>query len=286
MPLLDRLIAKNPLMKPFLGKPPFLWAFQQAYAEVAARKAQHEAAHTSPGSSDFLDLFLAARSTYPDIVTGDDVVVNYLFLNLVAGSDTTGTSLAVILYYVYHDPRILANLRAELEAAGWDGSSPVTYRDGIHLPYLDAVVQEGLRIHPPIGLVLERVVPARGWQIPEGGPFLPSGTKVGMNAWVSNRDEAIYGPEDVDGFVPERWIKRTGETEEEWNGRIGRMKNLMLTFGHGSRVCTGKSVAMVELVKLVGTFIGRYDVSCLTVPFFPWFVQMLTQRSDLDRSSS
>ena len=261
MPILDRLIAKNPLIKPFLGEPPFLWAFQQAYASVAARKAEHEAAHTSPSSSDFLDLFLAAHSTYPDIVTGDDVVVNYLFLNLVAGSDTTGTSLAVIVYYVYRDPRILAKLRAELLAAGWDGNAPVTYRDGVRLPYLEAVVQEGLRIHPPIGLTLERVVPAGGWQVPDGGPFLPSGTKVGMNAWVSNRDKSVFGPEDVDLFVPERWTKMTEETEEEWRGRSGRMKNLMLTFGHGSRVCTGKSVAMLELVKLVGTFIGRYDVS-------------------------
>jgi cytochrome P450 len=267
MPLLDRLIAKNPLMKPFLGKPPFLWAFQQAYAEVAARKAQHETAGTSPGSADFLDLFLATRSSYPDIVTGDDVVVNYLFLNLVAGSDTTGTSLAVILYYVYRDPRVLAKLRDELEAAGWHGSTPVTYRDGVRLPYLDAVVQEGLRIHPPIGLALERVVPAAGWQMPDGGPFLPGGTKVGMNAWVSNRDEAVYGPEDVDGFVPERWMKRAGEADEERTARIARMKNLMLTFGHGGRVCTGKSVAMLELVKLVGTFVLRYDVSVLTLPF-------------------
>ncbi|KAF2814331.1 cytochrome P450 [Mytilinidion resinicola] len=275
MPVLHRFLIGNPLLKPFLGKPPFLWAFQQAYAAVAARKAQHEAAQTLPGSSDFLDLFLAARSTYPDIVTGDDVVVNYLFLNLVAGSDTTGTSLAVILYYVYRDPRILAKLRAELAAAGYDGSSPLTYRDGVRLPYLDAVVQEGLRIHPPIGLTLERVVPAGGWQMPDGGPLLPSGTKVGMNAWVSNRDESVFGPEDVDGFVPERWMKRAGETEKEGGERIARMKKLMLTFGYGSRVCTGKSVALLELVKVVGTFVGRYDVEFLSSEWKTeniWFV--------------
>jgi cytochrome P450 len=259
MPLIDRLVVKNPLVKPFLGDPPFLWAFQQANIEVAKRKAHHEAAGTHPGSADFLDMFLASRTLYPDIVTDDTVVVNYLFGNLVAGSDTTGTSLGVIVYYLYRDQRIVAKLRAELEAAGWDGNIPVTYRDGVRLPYLDAVIQEGLRIHPPIGLALERVVPSSGWQMPDG-PFLPGGTKVGINAWISNRDEAVFGPEDVDTFVPERWMPRSGESEEQWNARINRMKNLMLTFGHGSRVCTGKSVALVELIKLVGTFVGRYDV--------------------------
>jgi cytochrome P450 len=266
MPVIDRLVVKNPLMKPFLGEPPFLWAFQQAHVEVEKRKAQHEADGTSPGPADFLDMFLASRALYPDIVTDDTVVVNYLFGNLVAGSDTTGTSLAVIIYHLYRDPHILEKLRAELEAAGWNGNIPVTYRDGVRLPFLDAVVQEGLRIHPPIGLALERVVPPSGWQMPDG-PFLPGGTKVGMNSYISNRDEAVFGPEDVDAFMPERWMPRTDEPEQAWNSRISRMKNLMLTFGHGNRVCTGKSVAMVELIKLVGTFVGRYDVCWSLSPY-------------------
>jgi cytochrome P450 len=276
MPVIDRFVVKNPLVKPFLGAPPFAWGFKQAYADVAARKAMHAAAHTSPGSSDFLDLFLAARDAYPDIVTGDDVVVNYLFLFLVAGSDTTGTVLAAILYYVYRDPAILAKLRAEL-ATVCDGSAPIKYRDGVKLPYFDAVVHEGLRIHPPIGLAFERVVPAGGWQMPEGGPLLPPGVKVGVNAWVSNRDEKTFGPEDVDGFVPERWLARDGETAEEWSSRASRMKHLLFTFGYGSRICTGKSVALLELVKLVGTFVVRYDVSDFAVLLAPRFVRLLTR---------
>ncbi|KAF1810526.1 putative cytochrome P450 [Eremomyces bilateralis CBS 781.70] len=264
MPLLDRFLMKNPLMKPFLGPPPFLWAFQQAYADVAERKRKHEAEGTSPGSSDFLDLFLGARDSFPDIVSNDDVVVNYLFVNLVAGSDNTGISLAAIVYHVYRNPRILEKLRNELEVEKVNGTLPASYRDTSRLPYLDAVVHEGLRIHPPIGLPLERVVPASGWQMPDGGPFIPAGTKVGMNSWVSNRDEKTFGPEDVDEFVPERWMPRNGESDEAWKGRLGRMKSLMLTFGFGTRICTGKSVAMMELYKVVGTLVGKYDMTFMT----------------------
>jgi cytochrome P450 len=265
MPLLDRLIVKNPLMKPFLGEPPFLLAFQRAFAAVAERKKKHETEGTSPGSSDYLDLFLASRDSYPEIVTGDDVVVNYCFLNVVAGSDTTGTSLAVILYYVYHNPEILHKVREELAANQIDGSSPGAFRELSRLPYLDAVIQEGLRIHPPIGLTLERVVPSGGWQVPDGGPYLPAGTKVGMNSWVSNRDEKLYGPEDVDQFIPERWMPRAGESDEEWKSRISRMKGLLFTFGFGKRICTGKSVAMLELYKLVASFMAKYEV-CSALP--------------------
>jgi cytochrome P450 len=126
---------------------------------------------------------------------------------------------------------------------------PFSAKNPLLKPILDLFSEPpyvwGLRIHPPLGLALERVVPASGWQMPGGGPWLPGGTKVGMNAWVSNWDEAVFGPEDVDGFVPERWMKRPGETDDEWIERAARMKNLMFTFAHGSRVCTGK-VKMVN----------------------------------------
>lgn len=103
--------------------------------------------------------------------------------------------------------------------------------------------------------------------MPDGGPFIPAGTKVGMNAWVSNRDEKTFGPDDVDEFIPERWLPREGESEAEWKSRASRMKSLLFTFGFGTRICTGKSVALLELYKVVGTIAAKYDVSSLVAPF-------------------
>ena len=67
-----------------------------------------------------------------------------------------------------------------------------------------AVVWEAIRIHPPVGLILERHVPKGGVDIL--GVHLPEDTVVGTNAWVLHRDKEIFG-EDVEAFRPERWIE-------------------------------------------------------------------------------
>ncbi|ROV97807.1 hypothetical protein VPNG_08651 [Cytospora leucostoma] len=71
------------------------------------------------------------------------------------------------------------------------------------LPYLDACVQESLRIHPPFALPLERVVPRGGVTVL--GRYLPEGTMVGGNPYVVNRHESTFGA-NAEDWVPERWL--------------------------------------------------------------------------------
>ena len=78
--------------------------------------------------------------------------------------------LRAAVYYVLKHPPVLKKLQGELEAANL--SLPISYRDAKdRLPYLDAVVKESMRLHPGVGLPLERVVPEGGVQLPDG-PFL------------------------------------------------------------------------------------------------------------------
>lgn len=79
----------------------------------------------------------------------------------------------------------------------------------------DAVIHETLRIHANTGLILERVVPSGGALV--DGYHLPTGTIVGVNAWVIHRNTEIFGP-DVDAFKPERWL----EVEKEKNLEMKR----------------------------------------------------------------
>ncbi len=98
----------------------------------------------------------------------------------------------------------------ELDQAVADGTiadrenNKVSWTEAQKLPYLDACIQEALRLHPAAGLILERVVPPQGVDIL--GHFIPGGTIVGCNAWVIHRRPEIFG-EDVDIFRPERWIE-------------------------------------------------------------------------------
>lgn len=70
--------------------------------------------------------------------------------------------------------------------------------------YLQAVLKEAMRIHPAVGLLLERVVPREGCEI--AGVKLPPGTIVGINPWVLHHDPQVWG-EDVHIFRPERWLE-------------------------------------------------------------------------------
>lgn len=181
-----------------------------------------------------------------------------MLLNILAGADTTATTLTAVLYHLLRNPAAHARLRAELEAAAL--RRPVAYADAAALPYLDAVVKEALRVHPGVGLLLERVVPAEGLALPAGGGFLPAGTVVGMNAWVVNNDKAVYGP-DADAFRPERWLRQDGEAEDAFEERAKRMRDTSLSFGAGRRVCLGKELSLFEIYKAVPTVLGLFDVS-------------------------
>lgn len=162
-----------------------------------------------------------------------------------------------IIYHLLRDPLAQAKLRAELDAA--DLSFPASFSEIKDLPYLDAVIKEGLRIHPPVGNILERIVPAPGLVLRDGRVIAP-GTIVGMNQWVVSRDKEVYG-EDADIFRPERWLRGSNETAVAYAARLKMMKNGDLAFGGGNRICTGRHMASIEMFKFTATLFSRYDVS-------------------------
>lgn len=118
------------------------------------------------------------------------------------------------------------------------------------MPYLDAVVHEALRLHPAVGLLMERVVPAGGRTI--GGRYFAAGTIVGMSPWITHYDRSVYG-EDVDQWRPERWLEATDEQRK-------MMDRTFLAFGAGTRSCIGKNVSKLEMYKLVPHMIRTFDV--------------------------
>lgn len=100
------------------------------------------------------------------------------------------------------NPDTLEKLYEELSGAGVTMPYP-TWAEVCNLPYLDACVQEGIRLHPPFSFHFERVVPRGGIEVL--GKFLPEGTVVGGNPWVTNRHEGTFGA-NPDAWNPERWL--------------------------------------------------------------------------------
>ncbi|TKA74559.1 hypothetical protein B0A55_04445 [Friedmanniomyces simplex] len=198
---------------------------------------------------DMLDRFKRFREG--EQVMNDDELLSNAASNIFAGSDTTAASLRAIFYYLCRNPEAHKKLLAEIDAADRKGelSDPVTFAEAQNLRYFQAVIKEALRMHPAVGLLLERVVPAGGAEV--SGLHLPEGTIVGMNPWVAARDKVVYSP-DPYAFRPERWL----EADEQ---RLKVMERNFLAFGSGTRTCLGKNISQLEMAKVVPQVLRRFD---------------------------
>ncbi|KAI1327392.1 cytochrome P450 [Xylariaceae sp. FL0255] len=283
MPWLDRLLWKNPIylklsdwgvvdatnpivlfararMAERLGK-------MEAAAVYDTENSSNLSANGKPkaSSTDLLSKFLAARDARPNFMDDKSVLAMATSMAF-AGSETTAISLAAVFYFLLRNPQALATLRAEIDSAAHDGSFSdnvagiVTWAEAQRLPYLDACIKEAFRLHPAAGLPLERIVPKPGVEI--AGRYVKGGTIVGCSAWLIHRRPEIFG-DDVDLYRPERWLVDESlppEEREERTHRVGEMNKHMFQFGMGSRTCIGKNISLLEMYKLVPSFLRRFEV--------------------------
>ncbi|KAF3904234.1 hypothetical protein ABW21_db0208119 [Orbilia brochopaga] len=200
------------------------------------------------GRRDFLSRFLAARQAFPDVVD-DFRVIAYTTTNIVAGSDSTAITLRAMFYHLLRNPDTMKALIDEIDTQLRLGniSRKVTWTESQTLPYLDAVIKEALRIHPAVGLPLERVVTR---PVVIEGCEIPAGTTIGVNPWVMHQDKTVFG-EDADFWRPERWIHATEEEKKLMNRGL-------FTFGGGTRSCIGKNISLLEIYKLMPTLLIHF----------------------------
>lgn len=172
----------------------------------------------------------------------------HVTLLIQAGADTTGTALGSTLRFLVTHPSALSRCRAEMAAAEQAGAlhTPILYEETrTQLPFFVACIKESLRLHPPATNLFARVAPAAGGKVVDGA-FVPGGTEMTSNAYVVQRDPALYAP-DPEAFRPERWLEAKRANEMEVDSFV---------FGVGPRVCLGKDVAVMEMYKLLP------EVSC------------------------
>ena len=252
MPWTAYLVKHNPVVGWFVKDSYFFpaWVGNLVQKRIDSRNEKRAAA-----PRDFLDRFLDAGSV--DKAPGYDLplIMNWTIANVMAGADTTAIGLRAILYYVLKSPPKKSKLLDEIGSANLH--YPVTWKESQQLPYLDACIREAFRLHPAIGMGLERTVSASGLLLPDGYT-LPAGTNISINAWVLNR-HAVFGNE-LGEFIPERWLQQTHESTEAFNERIGTMKRADLTFGAGSRTCPGKNISLLETYKVIPTLFLEYDI--------------------------
>ncbi|OBZ77504.1 Benzoate 4-monooxygenase [Grifola frondosa] len=165
---------------------------------------------------------------------------------LIAGSDTTSNSSCALTYHLARNQDVQEKLQRELddELGGEDDPVP-TYEQVKRLPYLEAVINEALRIHSTSGIGLPRLVPAGGLIV--CGREFPEGTVLSVPTYTIHRDPAIWG-EDTEAFRPERWFEAD---------KVAVQKTFN-PFSFGPRSCVGRNLASLELLVIVASIFRRY----------------------------
>ncbi|KAF2138249.1 uncharacterized protein K452DRAFT_256367 [Aplosporella prunicola CBS 121167] len=174
-----------------------------------------------------------------------------------AGSETTATAISLAFTYLALNPSYIDKLREESGSANDCSGKFFLYP----LPVLDSIVNEVLRLHPPITFGSQRVTSSKGLRI--GHTWIPPETVVAIPPCVIGRDPRNYvSPND---FIPERWTTRPD---------LLLNRGAFIPFSMGRYSCPGKTLAMMELRSVISRVIREFDV------FFPegqeWSQEKLT----------
>ena len=140
-----------------------------------------------------------------------------------AGSETTATAMSGLTYYLCSNPRVYGKLAREIRET-FSSYDQINGQSTGSLPYLSAVVDEGLRLYPPIAMGLPRVSPGETVD----GIFVPQGAIVYVSSWAATHSEKNFRRPFE--FIPERWIG--SECSDE--------KSASQPFSLGARGCLGR----------------------------------------------
>lgn len=268
MPLLDRLLKKNPILKLLGQKPNMFFQFASRIVKERVGKADVESVERLEKGKglvhpDLLSSFIASRPNYPDIMS-DLRITHYATTNVVAGANNSALAMDRTIHYLARHPEAQERLHEEIISTKTedlntaDREGPVALDLALRMKYLEAIIQESYRLFASPSNNLERVVSPSGLKLPNGVQ-LPPGAVACMNGPSLMHRADIFG-QDVNTFDPDRWMRRDSESEEEFTRRRLKMDRSMLPFGHGSRTCIGKNVVQLELYKIWPVLIKNYKV--------------------------
>ncbi|KAH8157751.1 hypothetical protein CIB48_g10501 [Xylaria polymorpha] len=175
-----------------------------------------------------------------------------IFLNMAGfvsgGTDTTATALTGWTYFVCTHPHVSGRLKREVRNS-FAKEDDIRWEKLRELRYLEATLQETLRLFPPSPASQQRIVPPGGATI--DGYYIPGGKTVAVAPWVATHSSLnFYEP---DTFRPERWL---GEDEKSSKDHL----NASLPFGTGPRVCMGKNLAYLELLHITAHVLWNFDL--------------------------
>ncbi|CAN4118271.1 unnamed protein product [Withania somnifera] len=206
-----------------------------------------ERERTGERKKDFLEVLLEYEGNgkdEPEKISDQELILIILEIFL-AGSETTSSSIEWAMTELVCNPEAMYKVKSELSEVLGD-TKKFDEADVDNLKYLQAIVKETLRLHPPIPFL----VPRKAIQETEFmGYHIPKGTQVFVNAWAIGRDPKCW--KDPLDFKPERFL----DSKIEYKGQNFEF----IPFGAGRRICAGIPLAHRMLHLILGSLLHEFD---------------------------
>ncbi|XXG41426.1 hypothetical protein AAC387_Pa01g1884 [Persea americana] len=195
--------------------------------------------------TDLLSRFMASTDSSDELLR--DIVVSFIL----AGRDTTSSTLTWFFWLLSSRPDVEKNIREEVKkirARFQNHDQVFSFEELREMHYLHAAISEALRLYPPVavdtkGCLKDDVLP--------DGTFVGKGWSVTYNAYAMGRMEAIWG-KDCEEYVPERWLDNgVFRTESPYRFPV---------FHAGPRMCLGREMAYIQMKSIVACVVERFQI--------------------------
>ncbi|KAI7944773.1 hypothetical protein MJO28_010468 [Puccinia striiformis f. sp. tritici] len=168
---------------------------------------------------------------------GKDELIAEALTQLIAGSDTTSNSSCMILWWAIKHPNVYQKLMQELDENLGTEAGVVSYADSKDLKYLNACINETLRIHSTSSIGLPRILPRT---VSFKGHILSKGLVCSVPTFTIHHDAEVWG---------DPWLEPNAKDREK----------AFEPFSCGPRSCIGRNLAMMELYMITATILKRYE---------------------------
>ncbi|KAF7946606.1 hypothetical protein EAE96_009601 [Botrytis aclada] len=203
----------------------------------------------SKDKMDLLQIFLDANESDPKGFT-DKHLMEEMRLFMIAGSDTTGTTCTFTLLLLFNNPSKLQLLTQEILSAFPSKSDTITFANTQELPYLNAAINESMRLMPMVVSGLPRYTSETNWI---DGFEIPAHVTTYAFSNILQVDPRIWP--DADSYIPERWL-------DDYKG-VPVDKKAFLPFSGGVRNCIGQQFALREIRLILATVIRRFELDLM-----------------------
>ncbi|KAG7573138.1 Cytochrome P450 superfamily [Arabidopsis suecica] len=219
----------------------------QGFSDLMDKVVQE---HLEAGNhkEDFVDILLSIENEKSIGFQAQRNDIKFMILDMfIGGTSTSSTLLEWIMTELIRNPNVMKKLQDEIRSTIRPNGSYIKEKEVENMKYLKAVIKEVFRLHPPLPLILPRLLSE---DVKVKGYNIAAGTEVIINAWAIQRDPAIWGP-DAEEFKPERHLDSTLDYH-------GKDLNF-IPFGSGRRICPGINLALGLVEVTVANLVGRFD---------------------------